>query len=320
MPGVDHLRGRSRAVADLHHVPPRQAEPEDHARTDHGARCRPQSGPLLRDGYRRRLPRQRAREHRHHRAALRRRPRFHGAQRGGVAGAPRQLAVGRHVALQSHHLGIRLCRRAASRAREQEDLPQPDEDRRRRTFGGRAVRQPLRDVEQGARHARQRAGELRRRQSVELRVARCSASASDGRCEPRGRVQGIARAARRRSARELHLRTVRREQGGKLRQVAGRARGSRRLHGRHERRSAQEEPRLASHHVPAGPDVLPLGGFDSSPSAMAQGPTRRARGEAFYKYVNGTLGANHKAIIVPECGHNDRCIYTTDIVFPVIFP
>jgi len=67
-------------------------------------------------------------------------------------------------------------------------------------------------------------------------------------------------------------------------------------------------------------DVLPLGGFDSSPSAMAQGPTRRARGEAFFKYVNGTLGAKHKAVIVPECGHNDRCIYTTDIVFPIIFP
>ncbi len=67
-------------------------------------------------------------------------------------------------------------------------------------------------------------------------------------------------------------------------------------------------------------DVLPLGGFDSSPTAMAQGPTRRARGEAFYKYVNETMGAKHNAIIVPECGHNDRCIFTTDIVFPVIFP
>jgi pimeloyl-ACP methyl ester carboxylesterase len=67
-------------------------------------------------------------------------------------------------------------------------------------------------------------------------------------------------------------------------------------------------------------DVLPLGGFDSSPTAMAQGPTRRARGEAFFKYVNETLGAKHNAIIVPECGHNDRCIFTTDVVFPVIFP
>ena len=67
-------------------------------------------------------------------------------------------------------------------------------------------------------------------------------------------------------------------------------------------------------------DVLPLGGFDSSPNAMAQGPTRRARGEAFFKYVTETLGAKHSAIIVPECGHNDRCIFTTDVVFPVIFP
>jgi pimeloyl-ACP methyl ester carboxylesterase len=67
-------------------------------------------------------------------------------------------------------------------------------------------------------------------------------------------------------------------------------------------------------------DVLPLGGFDGSPNAMAQGPTRRARGEAFFKYVTETLGAKHNIIIVPECGHNDRCIFTTDIVFPTIFP
>jgi pimeloyl-ACP methyl ester carboxylesterase len=67
-------------------------------------------------------------------------------------------------------------------------------------------------------------------------------------------------------------------------------------------------------------DVLPLGGFDSSPKAMTQGPTRRARGEAFAKYVNETLGAKHNIIVVPECGHNDRCIYTTDVVFPAIFP
>jgi pimeloyl-ACP methyl ester carboxylesterase len=67
-------------------------------------------------------------------------------------------------------------------------------------------------------------------------------------------------------------------------------------------------------------DTLPLGGFDSSCSAMAQGPTRRARGEAFVKFVNDTLGGKHKAIIVPECGHNDRCMYTTDAVLPIVFP
>ena len=67
-------------------------------------------------------------------------------------------------------------------------------------------------------------------------------------------------------------------------------------------------------------DTLPLGGFDSSCSAMAQGATRRARGEAFVKYVNEQLGAAHAIQIVPECGHNDRCIFTTDAVLPVIFP
>ena len=40
-------------------------------------------------------------------------------------------------------------------------------------------------------------------------------------------------------------------------------------------------------------DTLPLGGFDSSCEAMAQGPTRRSRGEAFVKYINETLGAKH---------------------------
>lgn len=67
-------------------------------------------------------------------------------------------------------------------------------------------------------------------------------------------------------------------------------------------------------------DTLPLGGFDGSPNAMAQGATRRARGEAFVKYVNEEMGGKAKVLIVPECGHNDRCVYTTDTVLPVIFP
>ena len=67
-------------------------------------------------------------------------------------------------------------------------------------------------------------------------------------------------------------------------------------------------------------DTLPLGGFDSSCPAMAQGATRRARGEAYVKYINEKLGAKHQVQIVSECGHNDRCVYTTDSVLPVIFP
>jgi pimeloyl-ACP methyl ester carboxylesterase len=67
-------------------------------------------------------------------------------------------------------------------------------------------------------------------------------------------------------------------------------------------------------------DTLPLGGFDGSPNAMAQGATRRARGEAFVKYINEHMGAKANVLIIPECGHNDRCVYTTDTVLPVIFP
>jgi pimeloyl-ACP methyl ester carboxylesterase len=67
-------------------------------------------------------------------------------------------------------------------------------------------------------------------------------------------------------------------------------------------------------------DTLPLGGFDSSCTAMAQGPTRRARGEAYVKFLNDQMGAKHEIQVVSECGHNDRCIFTTDAVFPKIFP
>jgi pimeloyl-ACP methyl ester carboxylesterase len=67
-------------------------------------------------------------------------------------------------------------------------------------------------------------------------------------------------------------------------------------------------------------DTLPLGGFDSSCPAMAQGATRRARGEAYVTFVNEHLGAKHNVQIVSECGHNNRCVFTTDSVLPVVFP
>jgi hypothetical protein len=86
---------------------------------------------------------------------------------------------------------------------------------------------------------------------------------------------------------------------------------------------AQLEAQLASRpatYMLSQVDVLPLGGFDSSANAMAQGPTRRARGEAFVNFVNTQLGGHAKVMIVPECGHNDRCVFTTDAVLPIIFP
>lgn len=67
-------------------------------------------------------------------------------------------------------------------------------------------------------------------------------------------------------------------------------------------------------------DTLPLGGFDDSDEAMAQGPTRRARGEAYVKFIVERLHAKARAVIVEECGHNNRCIFTDAAVLPLIFP
>jgi hypothetical protein len=53
---------------------------------------------------------------------------------------------------------------------------------------------------------------------------------------------------------------------------------------------------------------------------MAQGPTRLARSQAYGKYVNEKLGAKHAVVVVPACGHNARCMFTSDVALPLIFP
>jgi len=67
-------------------------------------------------------------------------------------------------------------------------------------------------------------------------------------------------------------------------------------------------------------DVLPLGVFDTSCPAMAQGPTRLGRGLAFHKYANENLHAHHRLIVVPFCSHSQRCMFTSDIALPLMFP
>jgi pimeloyl-ACP methyl ester carboxylesterase len=73
-------------------------------------------------------------------------------------------------------------------------------------------------------------------------------------------------------------------------------------------------------YLVGGLDILPLFGFDASCSAMAQGPTRLARGLAFGKYVNEKFGARHRTLVVPACGHNARCMFSDDLALPLIFP
>jgi pimeloyl-ACP methyl ester carboxylesterase len=67
-------------------------------------------------------------------------------------------------------------------------------------------------------------------------------------------------------------------------------------------------------------DILPLFNFDGSCPAMAQGPTRLARGVAYAKYVNERYAAKHAMVIVPACGHNGRCMFTDNAVLPLMFP
>ena len=67
-------------------------------------------------------------------------------------------------------------------------------------------------------------------------------------------------------------------------------------------------------------DTLPLAGFDSSCPAMAQGANRNLRGRAWGKYVNEQLGAHHTTAVVPLCGHNARCMFTSEPALGIAFP
>lgn len=67
-------------------------------------------------------------------------------------------------------------------------------------------------------------------------------------------------------------------------------------------------------------DTTPLAGFDDSCPAMAQGPNRFERARAFHAYVTGKHGAAHTFVPVPLCGHNARCMFTSERALPVLFP
>jgi hypothetical protein len=69
-----------------------------------------------------------------------------------------------------------------------------------------------------------------------------------------------------------------------------------------------------------GYDILPLFGFDGSCPAMAQGSTRFARGLAYNRYANERFGAKHQAVPVPSCGHNGRCMFTSEEALALVYP
>ena len=67
-------------------------------------------------------------------------------------------------------------------------------------------------------------------------------------------------------------------------------------------------------------DVLPNYNFDASCAAMAQGPTRVARGLAYARHLKENFGARHQVLVVPACGHNGRCMFRNSRVLPLLFP
>ena len=69
-----------------------------------------------------------------------------------------------------------------------------------------------------------------------------------------------------------------------------------------------------------GLDTLPLANLDVSCPAMAQGPHRLARGQAYVAYLTQRYGATHKTTLVPLCGHSARCMFTFDAALPILFP
>jgi len=69
-----------------------------------------------------------------------------------------------------------------------------------------------------------------------------------------------------------------------------------------------------------GLDVFPAAGLDDTCPAMAQGPTRLARGLAFGKYLNERYGAHHRVLVMPTCGHDERCLFTSYFGLVTLFP
>ena len=67
-------------------------------------------------------------------------------------------------------------------------------------------------------------------------------------------------------------------------------------------------------------DVTPQFGFDASCGAMAQGPHRLQRGLDYFAYMQGKYGAKHKLVLVPNCGHNGRCMLVANEARETLFP
>ncbi len=59
--------------------------------------------------------------------------------------------------------------------------------------------------------------------------------------------------------------------------------------------------------------------LDVSPEADAQGENRLARGLAFTQYIHEKYHSDPKIVVVPRCGHNARCMFSSKKALPYLF-
>ncbi len=62
------------------------------------------------------------------------------------------------------------------------------------------------------------------------------------------------------------------------------------------------------------------GGLDMSCPALAQGNSRVARAQAFVKVVAEKYKVSQRLTLVRGCGHEERCVFTSDISLPLLVP
>ena len=62
------------------------------------------------------------------------------------------------------------------------------------------------------------------------------------------------------------------------------------------------------------------GGFFGSCAALAQGATRRERGERFGKHMNAHYNARQTTAVVPGCGHSESCMFLSRAGMTTLFP
>jgi hypothetical protein len=67
-------------------------------------------------------------------------------------------------------------------------------------------------------------------------------------------------------------------------------------------------------------DNTTMRGLDTTCAAMAQGASRRQRGELFVQHLRNAYHVSPTLAVVPGCAHDDRCVFTSAPALAALFP